>query len=159
MQIVTSIFSSCGCLIPIGYDIFGYVDQDENPYVNQNGNYYVPFGNMADQPVTFAEMADAPALTAMAYFVGTRDNGDNTFTDYKFTPAQLAAYFAPFDVAAIEGNSITLPAAYSGRTIIQINPGTQQMNRGFFTQVGDTATMTDETTFYAGQIVTITLGA
>lgn len=154
----------CGCfqLVRVVISPFITWDSDDEPtdplfkpYVTEDGDYYVP-ENM-EQPVRLHEIATAPSLNGMSYFIGV--GADNT--DYKFSPAQLAAYFAPFDVVGVAGDTITLPVAYTGRRIVQINDGTQVFNSSGFNQPlgDDTATMTNGVTFYDGQIITITLGA
>lgn len=166
---ITTIYSSCGCMIPIRYNLAStYVAEDSTvadykPYVDQYGKYYVP-SDMSEEQVKFIEVAEAPDLNAMSYFIGVQDNGDGTGTDYKFTPEQLQGYFAQkfatFNVVATAGNSVTLPAQYTGSRIALINNGTQTYNSGKFNQPmgNDTATMTNSTTFANGQILTITLG-
>lgn len=41
--------------------------------------------------VPFQQIDVAPSLDGFAYFVGTRDNNDGSFTDYRFTYAQIIA--------------------------------------------------------------------
>lgn len=55
----------------------------------------------------------APDLSDVDYVIGVRDNGDGTFTNYKYTPEQIAAYVGSAGastkriVVADSGDSLT----------------------------------------------------
>lgn len=80
------------------------------PYIADEEIYYVPHNYDPDMPdpKKLLEIEDAPALTAMDYFIGTNADGD-----YKFTPAQLIAYVTPLIqrkvTVTVAGNRVDIP--------------------------------------------------
>lgn len=119
------------------------------PYISPENEYYVPFNydpEMPD-PKQLIDIADAPSLTAMDYFVGTNATGD-----YKFTPAQLIAYVAPmlrlpYEVE-ITGETITV-ADIASKPVQAIMLPNGTLTKSQFTQVNNDITYTGNS-FYAG---------
>lgn len=164
---------ACGCLrlINVAEDVLigAYINEtsdinpnaeDYKPYISETLEaYYVPEDyNEMSQPRYHSEDATAPSLNSMALFVGIQDNGDGTFTNYNFTPAQLASYVIAQSIIEVdgEGGANVTNAAFS-RPVMLLNDGQQTYNRAQFTQAGTTITMTNGVTFYTGQLLTATL--
>lgn len=86
----------------------------------------------------------APSLASMDYFVGVRDNGDGTFSNYKYTYAQIAALASAGASVRItvssDSNELT-NAFFEDNTITYIYTYGQVYISGVdFTQSGDTIT-------------------
>lgn len=103
----------------------------------------------------FSELDEAPEVSALSSFVGIMDNGDGTFTNYLFTPAELAAYINAGSTkeritVATAGNTLT-NAWFETHTVMEIVSNGQTYQEGEdFTQSGDTITGVTFT-FYVGQ--------
>lgn len=109
------------------------------PYVKHDDEtvFYVPynFDPMEPTPVKFLEIDDAPALTAMDYFIGVAGDGH----DYKFTPAQLIAYIlGQTRKTVVATDADTLTDSFITDGISAIGVGGQLFNAPFFTVVGST---------------------
>lgn len=166
---------SCGCLRLINVEVDAltgaYINQssgydpnanDYIPYINEDIDaYYVPedYDGMTT-PRKHSEDSTAPSLNGMALFVGIQDNGDGTYANYNFTPSQLITYIlgqTNFDISKVgDGNTVT-DSRFGDREVATVNDGQQTYNRGQFTQVGDTITMTNGTSFYNGQLLNFQL--
>jgi len=48
-----------------------------------------------------------PSITSMDYFVGVRDNGDGTFSNYKYTATQLTSQLKKTITVASTGSTLT----------------------------------------------------
>lgn len=123
------------------------------PYISPENEYYVPFNydpEMPD-PKQLIDIADAPSLTAMDYFIGTNANGD-----YKFTPAQLIAYVAPMlrlpYTVETTGETITV-SGIDNKPVIEIAMPNQTLTRSQFTQVGNAITYTGNSFYENDQII------
>ena len=160
--------NGCGCLrlirveddVMVGAYINQQSSQDPNandyiPYISETllDTYYVPEDyNEMSTPRYHSEDSNAPSLNAMSLFVGIQDNGDGTFTNYNFTPAQLVGYFGgqvwqPKSIAA-SGNTVT-NAFLAGDVydIIEINEQPYRwaidgVSLGVVTKTGDTMDFT-----------------
>lgn len=96
----------------------------------------------------------------MDYFIGVRDNGDGSFSNYKYTYAQIAALAAGGNQVRItvdaDGNIIT-NAFFETTTINKIfTNGQVYLSDVDFSQVGDTITGIT-ITFYTGQVLIASL--
>lgn len=70
---------------------------DYNPYLEQGteDTYYVPEYFDPENPMPpryHSEDSVIPSFTGMDLFLGLRDNGDDTYTNFNFTPSQIIAY-------------------------------------------------------------------
>lgn len=115
---------------------FQPTDPDYKPYVDENGNYYVP-ENM-ENPVRFFEIEDAPSLNAMSYFVGV--GSDNK--DYLFTPGQLVAYVQSQTrkVFTATGDGDAFSDDFIDDTITEVVTLGQAYDSSMFTIAGNTLT-------------------
>lgn len=106
--------------------------------------------------IKLSQFDTAPDLVSMDYFIGVRDNGDGTFTNYKYTYAQIAAL-------AAGGNQVRITVDADGTTLTNAFFETATINKIFtnnqcylseqdFTQSGDTITGVT-ISFYAGQLL------
>jgi hypothetical protein len=110
----------------------------------------------------FQQINIAPTVDAMSYFVGVHDNGDGTYSDYRFTTGQIGAYFSgasPVITAGsggytIGGGGSTLTGSFFANTIIEIVTNLQSYLAGAdFTQSGTTITLLNDMTFNSGQFL------
>lgn len=96
------IASLCGCAglawLPELTDL-GFVTEDSTQdnltyFADESGDYIIVPENVQDmaEPLKISEIAEAPGFNSMSFFTGVQDNGDGTFTNYNFSPAQLIAY-------------------------------------------------------------------
>lgn len=102
----------------------------------------------------------APSLESMDFFVGVRDNGDGSFSNYKYTYAQIAALAAGGQQVRItvdaDGNTIT-NAFFETTTINKIfTNGQVYLSDVDFSQTDDTITGIT-ITFYTGQVLIASL--
>jgi hypothetical protein len=86
----------------------------------------------------------APDLIDVDFFIGVRDNGDGTFSNYKYTYAQVAALASGATQVRItvgaDGSTIT-NSFFSTNTITKIFTNNQvYLSDVDFTQSGDTIT-------------------
>jgi len=105
-----------------------------------------------------SDIAIAPALTDMAYFVGRQDNGDGTSTDYQYTYDQIVTLASGKEIITVgttDGTHIT-DSFFSGKAILSLTFGGQSYLQGEnFTQSGSTITAIG-ITFYTGQLILAT---
>jgi hypothetical protein len=110
----------------------------------------------------FQQINIAPSIDAMSYFVGVHDNGDGTYSDYRFTSTQIATFFSgagPLITAGsggytIGGGGTTLTGSYFTNTISEIATNLQTYLLGAdFTQTSTTITLLNGMTFNTGQIL------
>ena len=99
----------------------------------------------------------APDLITMDYFVGVRDNEDGTFSNYKYTYAQIAALASAAPKARIvvttDGDSLT-DVFFETNTIDMIVTQNQiYLSDVDFTQTTDTITWINGMLFFAGQTI------
>jgi len=109
---------------------------------------------MAD--IRFDQITDCPSITTAAYFVGTFDNGDSTFTDYKYSVSDLLAYVASASsllITVATGGS-TLTDSFFTTTCRSITTGTQTYLLGVdYSQNTSTGVITSlgDLSFFVGQ--------
>jgi hypothetical protein len=107
------------------------------------------------EPYKHSDDSIAPELNAMTLFVGIQDNGDGTYTNYNFTPSQLASYFGSLKyTSTVDGAAVTA-ATISGRAVTALltDRAAYQIDEDF-TQSGNTITWVNNNTFYNGQKMT-----
>lgn len=107
--------------------------------------------------IRFDQIASAPSITTAAYFVGTFDNGDGTFTDYRYSYNQLLESLRiRFSKTIIcPSDSATLVDVFFANPVSMIVTGTQTYILSVdYTQNTGTNTITGTTiTFSTGQII------
>lgn len=101
-------------------------------------------------------IATSEDLISFDYFIGTRDNNDGTYTDRKFTYAQVAALAAGATQVRVtvdaDGSTIT-DAFFETNIISMIFTNNQAyISEQDFTQLGDTITGVT-ISFFAGQLL------
>lgn len=116
---------------------------------------------MAD--VKLSSFSNIPSLNSMALFVGLLNNGDGTYENYTFTPAQMINYIAANTglviTAGLGGYSIggagtTLTGSFFSNTISEIATNLQTYLVGAdFTQSGSVITLLNGMIFNSGQIL------
>lgn len=149
------VLGRCGCF-RIRFaetDIPSFITEDSNydpdsagykPLVAEfdEDKFFVPeIYNEMSEPIKFSEVADAPELNAMSYFVGIQDNGDGSFTNYNFTPSVMMQYIigqTRKTVVADDGD--TLSDSFISGGLSAISVGGQLFNAPFFTVSGSTVT-------------------
>lgn len=169
---------SCGCLKlwDVGFSAYIVEGTTKNslsanytPYTPENDDeiYYVPenYSDMA-QPQKHSEDSTAPSLNAMALFIGIQDNGDDTYTNYNFTPDQLVSYVMEntrkrvtitADMITDGGATVTIPWA-SGKVISSIvTQRTAYQEGDDFTQASGGVINGSEITFFEGQKIILYL--
>jgi hypothetical protein len=91
-------------------------------------------------PKKFINVTDAPDVSGMDYFIGTRDNGDGTSSDYKYSLAQIAG--ATRKAITVGTTAATLTDSFFSNTISSIMANNQAFVVGDdFTQSGTTITL------------------
>jgi len=95
-------------------------------------------------------------LQSVDFFIGVRDNGDGTFTNYKYTYAQVAALAsgAPSIRITVDTDGDTLTNSFFADNNISAiaTQGQYYLSEAFFTQSGDTITGVG-ISFSVGQIL------
>lgn len=104
----------------------------------------------------FSSISEAVDLTSFDSFVGIRDNGDGTFSNYRFTYAQIAALAQGSNKKIItvtdDGSTLT-DVFFDTNTITEIDTNNQVYIVGVdFSQNGDTITGLT-ITFFIGQVL------
>ena len=99
---------------------------------------------------------EAPDLINVDYFIGVRDNQDGTFTNYKYTYAQVAALAAGAPQKRITvldtGDTLTDDFFATNEITEIVTQGQVYISEEFFTQSGDTITG-NGITFTEGQVL------
>lgn len=171
----TVLESACGCItllrkpdaidLPIITEISSKDQEatDYYPLQSEDENYIFVPENVEDMvdPVKISEIADAPAFNAMSMFTGIQDNGDGTYTNYNFTPAQLLTYVLSQTRTKFESNvngvTVTVPWL-NGREATEISTGGQSYIIDLdFTQTGNDLTLLNGNSFYETQKMIIRL--
>lgn len=106
---------------------------------------------MADLIVrNLIDVTVSPDVTTMDYFLGTRNNGDGTGTDYLYTYTQIAATLKKTIIVATGGTTLT--DSYFSNSISEIVAYNQTWVIGEdFTQTGTTITLINGSAFLSGQ--------
>lgn len=129
-------YGGCGCLMAWDLGIASIITEvsgkaplasDYDPIITEDERLIFPENTteMSDTGTKISEFVTAPGITAMSYFTGVIDNGDDTFSNYNFTPDQLITYvasstrqivFLTEDMISNGGATITIPWA-DGKTV------------------------------------------
>lgn len=88
----------------------------------------------------------------------TMTNGASFYTGQLITAVLKLRDYTTRVTVADAGKTFTLPAAYEGKSIKLIFDGTQVITSADFTQDGLNITVTNDTVFYAGQVVLVWYG-
>jgi hypothetical protein len=109
---------------------------------------------MADK--RFDQIANAPSITNAAYFVGTFDNGDGTFSDYKYSFSQLVSAVSALTSKVITpaSDSVSLTDTFFASSVYMIAMNSQIYVLGVdFSQNTSTNTVTliNGASFLTGQ--------
>lgn len=96
----------------------------------------------------------APDVNSFDYFVGVRDNDDGTFSNYKYTAAQIAAQSRLVYIIEDDGTDHITDAWIEGKDIqVAFAGGAAYLEGENFTVDGDTVTFLDRVVFSVGQKV------
>lgn len=100
----------------------------------------------------------APDVNEMDYFVGVRDNGNGTFSNYKYTAAQIAENARLVYIITEDGTDHITDPWIEGKDIqIALAGGASYLEGENFTVLGDTVTFLDRIAFSLGQKVILIL--
>lgn len=92
----------------------------------------------------------APSATDMDFFVGVRDNGDGTFSNYKYTLAQIKAGGKQVVTSTEDGKSMTDDYFSNPISVLLTDSQAYALDIDF-EQDGETITWLNDNRFYIGQ--------